>query len=66
MTDTMTTKKLGRRKHREVPEEMKAASFEYIEVFYNRQRQHSTLGFCSPVEFLERWQASQRLNPQAA
>lgn len=47
-------------------EEMKAASFEYIEVFYNRKRQHSTLGFRSPVEFLERWQASQELNQQAA
>lgn len=25
--------------------------FEYIEVFYNRQRKHSTLGYKSPVEF---------------
>jgi putative transposase len=25
--------------------------FEYIEVFYNRQRRHSTLGYQSPVEF---------------
>jgi putative transposase len=25
--------------------------FEYIEVFYNRQRQHSSLGYKSPVEF---------------
>jgi transposase InsO family protein len=25
--------------------------FEYIEVFYNRQRRHSTLGYCSPAEF---------------
>jgi len=25
--------------------------FEYIEVFYNRQRRHSTLGYATPVEF---------------
>lgn len=25
--------------------------FEWIEVFYNRQRRHSTLGFRSPAEF---------------
>jgi hypothetical protein len=30
-------------------------SFEYIEVFYNRKRQHSTLGYKSPVQFLENW-----------
>ena len=28
-----------------------AAIFEYIEVFYNRQRLHSSLGYCSPEEF---------------
>jgi putative transposase len=25
--------------------------FEYIEVFYNRQRRHSTLGYHSPAEY---------------
>jgi putative transposase len=39
--------------------DMKAASFEYIEVFYNRKRQHSTLGYRSPVQFLENWISQQ-------
>lgn len=38
---------------------MKAISFEYIEVFYNRQRQHSTLGYRSPTQYLERWMQEQ-------
>ncbi|MEW5880203.1 MAG: IS3 family transposase, partial [Pseudomonadota bacterium] len=29
--------------------------FEYIEVFYNRSRRRSTLGYNSPVRFLENW-----------
>lgn len=35
--------------------DMKATSFEYIEVFYNRKRQHSTLGYRSPIQFIENW-----------
>ena len=31
--------------------EAKPDIFEYIEVFYNRQRRHSTLGYRSPAEF---------------
>lgn len=31
--------------------EARAAIFEWIEVFYNRQRLHSTLGYKSPAEF---------------
>jgi transposase InsO family protein len=30
-----------------------AAIFEYIEVFYNRIRTHSTIGYHSPAEFEE-------------
>jgi transposase InsO family protein len=32
-------------------EEAKRSLFEYIEVFYNRRRRHSTLGYRSPAEF---------------
>jgi transposase InsO family protein len=32
-------------------EEAKQDIFEYIEVFYNRQRRHSTLGYHSPAEY---------------
>ena len=32
-------------------EEAKQDIFEWIEVFYNRQRRHSTLGYRSPAEF---------------
>ena len=31
--------------------ELSNAIFDYIEVFYNRQRRHSMLGYVSPVEF---------------
>jgi transposase InsO family protein len=32
-------------------EEARAALFEYIEVWYNRQRRHSSLGYRSPVQY---------------
>lgn len=32
-------------------DEARAAIFEYIEVFYNRQRRHQTLGYLSPFQF---------------
>ena len=31
--------------------EARAAIFEWIEIFYNRERLHSALGFQSPVDF---------------
>jgi transposase InsO family protein len=40
--------------------EMTAASFEYIEVFYNRTRRHSTLGYKSPMQFLDDWRTAQQ------
>jgi putative transposase len=32
-------------------EEARTNAFEYIEVFYNRFRKHSSLGYKSPVQF---------------
>lgn len=32
-------------------QEAEIGIFEYIEIFYNRQRSHSSIGYCSPVEF---------------
>ena len=32
-------------------EQAKQSLFEYIEVFYNRQRRHSYLGYLSPNEY---------------
>jgi putative transposase len=32
-------------------EEAQSDLFEYIEIFYNRKRRHSSLGYVSPVEF---------------
>ena len=40
-------------------DDMKAVASEYIEVFYNRKRQHSTLGYCSPLQFLDSWNRTQ-------
>jgi transposase InsO family protein len=36
-------------------ESAQADIFEYIEVFYNRSRRHSTLGYTSPIQFLQDW-----------
>jgi putative transposase len=39
--------------HRDYPtrDQARRDIFEYIEVFYNRQRRHSTLGDLSPAQF---------------
>lgn len=44
----------------------KADLFDYIEPFYNRKRQHSTLGYVSPVKFLENWVSTQHEQKLAA
>jgi putative transposase len=35
----------------EMNEIAEAKTFDYIEVFYNRQRRHSAIGYVSPAEF---------------
>jgi len=36
-------------------EETHAGIFEYIEIFYNRQRRHSAIGYISPTEYEEQY-----------
>jgi len=45
--------------HYQTREQAKQSIFEYVEVFYNRQRRHSTLGFVSPMVFEKQWQQQQ-------
>ena len=40
--------------------------FDYIEVFYNRSRRHSTLGYESPAQFLQNWITTQHEQKMAA
>jgi len=41
-------------KHFKTREEARQAIFEYIEIFYNRQRRHEALNYLSPAEFRRR------------
>lgn len=43
-------------------EQAKQSIFEYVEVFYNRQRRHSTLGYVSPATFENQWQQSEEFS----
>ena len=44
-------RELVHHRHYATRDEAKQDIFEYIEVFYNRRRRHSTLGYYSPAEF---------------
>lgn len=37
-------------------DEARQSLFEYLEVFYNRQRRHSSLGYLSPTTFEQQWE----------
>ncbi|MDD2367084.1 MAG: IS3 family transposase, partial [Desulfuromonadaceae bacterium] len=41
-------------------EEAKASIQEYIEIFYNRQRRHSRLGYLSPAVFEQNYHKLQK------
>jgi len=44
----------------------RADLFDYVEVFYNRSRRHSTLGYQSPIQFMQHWIATQAVQKLAA
>lgn len=43
---------------------LKAVIFDYIEVFCNRRRRHSTLDYLSPLDFERRWELAHRTTSQ--
>ena len=50
----------------ETRDELRAMTFEYIEMFYNRKRLHSTLGYRSPCQMLSEWRLEQQREKQVA
>ena len=47
---TLKTELVNRTKYK-TREEARRSIFEYIEIFYNRRRLHSAIGYCPPVEY---------------
>jgi len=48
---TLKVERVSNRPTYRTRDEAKADLFEYIEVWYNRQRRHSTLGYVSPADY---------------
>ncbi len=48
---TTSTREFVYHRHDATRDEATQDIFEYIEVFYNRRRRHSTLGYYSPAKF---------------
>src|ERR1043165_2435913 len=47
---SLKTERTGRKTYR-TRDEARADVFDYIELFYNAKRRHSTIGYLSPMEF---------------
>ena len=37
-------------------DEVRSGVFEYIEMFYNRKRRHSAIGYMSPIDFEQQYE----------
>ena len=46
-------------------EDAKTELFDYIEVYYNRKRRHSALGYLSPEKFEQQYNENQLTNLQS-
>ena len=46
--------------HYETRTQAKQSIFEYVEVFYNRKRRHSTLAYVSPMAYEAQWYQQQK------
>jgi transposase InsO family protein len=59
MESFFSTVKTELREHFDSDRDAEVALFDYIEVFYNQRRRHSTIGYVSPAAF-ERQAATRR------
>jgi len=55
---TLQVELLDRRRWK-TRQQLTTAIFDYVEIFFNRQRLHSTLGYLSPTDFEEAYALQQ-------